>query len=490
MKNVKKFFSLILCISLLSSAFVPVGKVSAAAAPTPPSVGAYESGTHRNLFAEAGKTQAQIDAKLNAMFDQMFYGNDSQKVFYPVGTDKAYIYDVGDGDVRSEGMSYGMMIAVQMDKQKEFNMLWKWAKEHMYHSSGEFKGFFAWQCETSGAKKDNTPASDGEEYFVTALFFASHRWGDGTGIFNYKAEAQAILDAMLHQADDGQGVNMFDKTQKQVVFCPIGDAAKFTDPSYHLPGFYELWALWADKDNATWSEIASTSRQYFQKATNSSTGLAPDYSNFDGSPKEVDWSAGHGDFRFDAWRVAGNIAFDYAWWAKDPWQKTHADRLQSFFASEGMTSYGNQYTISGSELGSDHSPGLVSMNAVTGLSSTTTKTWDFVEELWKLSPPSGQWRYYDGMLYMMSMLHCSGNFKIWKPGGTNPTTPPPTGNIIPGDVSLDGKVNAGDYTLMRRILLGTLLATPEQLLAADLDGDGRLTAGDFTLMRRKLLGQS
>ena len=60
-----------------------------------------------------------------------------------------------------------------------------------------------------------------------------------------------------------------------VVFCPIGDAAQFSDPSYHLPGFYELWALWAD-NNTFWS-AASASGQHFQKATHPTTGLT-DYS--------------------------------------------------------------------------------------------------------------------------------------------------------------------------------------------------------------------
>ena len=35
----------------------------------------------------------------------------------------AQIRDIGSGDVRSEGMSYGMMIAVQLDKRAEFDAL-------------------------------------------------------------------------------------------------------------------------------------------------------------------------------------------------------------------------------------------------------------------------------------------------------------------------------------------------------------------------------
>lgn len=478
-KLIKKCAIFLLNISLITTGVLFPGMEASAA--TPPSVGAYESNVYRNLFAEIGKSQTEINKKLETAFNQLFYGNDSsERVFYPVGNDKAYILDVGDNDVRSEGMSYGMMICVQMDKQKEFNMLWKWVKEHMYHSSGEFKGFFAWQCDKNGNKMDNTPASDGEEYFATALFFASHRWGDGTGIFNYKAEAQAILDAMLHQADDGVGVNMFNKSNKMVVFCPIGDAAQFSDPSYHLPGFYELWALWADKDNTFWSEAASASRQHFQKATHPTTGLAPDYSNFDGSPKDVSWASGHADFRFDAWRVAGNIAFDYAWWAKDPWQKTFADRIQNFFYNQGIKTYGNQFKLDGTKLSSDHSQGLVAMNAVTALASTTEKGAEFVEELWNVSIPSGQWRYYDGMLYMMALLHCSGNFKIWKPDGPD--------DIMVGDINGDKAVNSIDFGYLRKHLLGMEILTGDGLKAADLNQDGKVNSIDFGTLRQILLG--
>ena len=90
---------------------------------------------------------------------------------------------------------------------------------------------------TNGTIKDNTPAADGEEYFATSLLFASARWGNGEGIYNYNKEAQEILKTMLHQADDGQGVNMFNKEHKMPVFCPIGNAATFSDPSYHFMKF-------------------------------------------------------------------------------------------------------------------------------------------------------------------------------------------------------------------------------------------------------------
>ena len=384
-------------------------------APIPASVGAVSTGKYRNLFKELGYSDAEIDKKVESAWQKFFYGTDDERIYYPVGEDMAYIYTADTDDVRSEGMSYGMMICVQMDKQEEFDRLWKWAKTHMQHKSGQFKGYFAWQMNTNGTIKDNTPAADGEEYFATSLLFASARWGNGEGIYNYNKEAQEILKTMLHQADDGQGVNMFNKEHKMPVFCPIGSAAKFSDPSYHLPAFYEVWAREAEQDNDFWSEAAEASRQHFKDATNEKTGLGPDYSEYSGAAKN---EGNHGDFRFDAWRIAANIACDYAWWAQDDWATTHANRIQSFFYDQGVDSYGNQWSLDGKNLSPDHSPGLVAMNATASLASSDKKSWSFLEDLWNISPTTGKYRYYDGCLYMMGLLHCSGKFRAYLSSNT------------------------------------------------------------------------
>ena len=395
-------------------------------APIPASVGAVSTGKYRNLFKELGYSDAEIDKKVESAWQKFFYGTDDERIYYPVGEDMAYIYTADTDDVRSEGMSYGMMICVQMDKQEEFNRLWKWAKTYMQHTSGEFKGYFAWQMNTNGTKKDNTPAADGEEYFATSLLFASARWGNGEGIYNYNKEAQEILKTMLHQADDGQGVNMFNKEHKMPVFCPIGNAATFSDPSYHLPAFYEVWAREAEQDNDFWSEAAEASRQHFKDATNEKTGLGPDYSEYSGTAKN---EGNHGDFRFDAWRIAANIACDYAWWAQDDWATTHANRIQSFFYDQGVDSYGNQWSLDGKNLSPDHSPGLVAMNATASLASSDKKSWSFLEDLWNISPTTGKYRYYDGCLYMMGLLHCSGKFRAYLSSNT------PLVGVVNGKIS-------------------------------------------------------
>jgi oligosaccharide reducing-end xylanase len=382
------------------------------------STGSYFSGTYQNLFVNVlGKEEREVKTKVDQAFRQLFYGDDdNERVYYPVEPDMAYVEDILHGDVRSEGMSYGMMIAVQLDKKQEFDRIWKWAKTHMQHKTGPRKTYFAWHCTPRGEVLDSTAASDGEEWFVTALFFASSRWGDGKGMYNYRVEAQSILDAMLHQeeSDENDGVitNMFNRKEAQVVFVPEIQGAGFTDPSYHLPHFYELWARWANQDNEIWCHAASTSRKFLKKTVHPVTGLAPNYARFDGAPFDP-WNGGHRDFRFDAWRVAMNIAVDYAWFAKDAWQVTQSDRLLSFFRSQGIGQYGNQYTLDGKKLADDHSSGLVSMNAVACLAAKDPRKQEFLEELWNLPVPAGPPRYYDGLLYMLAMLQVSGNFKVY-----------------------------------------------------------------------------
>ena len=64
----------------------------------------------------------------------------------------------------------------------------------------------------------------------------------------------------------------------------------------------------------------------------------------------------------------------------------------------------------------DHAAGLVSANAVTALAATDkARARIFTEALWELPVPAGQFRYYNGMLYLLSMLHVSGEFRIYAP---------------------------------------------------------------------------
>ena len=147
----------------------------------------------------------------------------------------------------------------------------------------ENEGYFAWSCQLDGTKNAWGPAPDGEEFFAMALFFASNRWGDGEGIFNYSAQARKILHDCIHKGEKpGTGKPMWDPDNHLIKFITECD---FSDPSYHLPHFYELFALWADEeDREFWKTAAKASREYLKKACHPETGLCAEYAEYDGTP--------------------------------------------------------------------------------------------------------------------------------------------------------------------------------------------------------------
>jgi endo-1,4-beta-D-glucanase Y len=390
--------------------------------------GAYYTGVYRNMFKELlNKTDAEVKAKVDAAFQHFFYGSSTQKLYYEVGTDMAYIQDIANNDVRSEGMSYGLMICVQLDKKAEFDKLWKWTKTYMQHNSGNLDGFFRWQLNTNGGVIDNNPAPDGEAYFITALFFAANRWGNGTGIYNYSAEAQAALSKVQSKTGAGGINSLFNTNSKLITFGPNGGSYDFTDPSYNLPGFFELWGRWSTSNTAFWQQTPAAARKLIRDASHSTSGLTADYSNFDGTPKTTSFNSDSHRFMYDAWRTIMNLGMDYHWFKVDAQQPVIAERYLNFFKNQG-SNYKNHYDWNGSNAGGDHSTGLVACNAVASLAVTnTTLTTPFVQEFWSTGLPTGTYRYYDGMLYLLGMLNCSGNFKVWKPECPNTcATPAPT----------------------------------------------------------------
>ncbi|WP_442680303.1 glycosyl hydrolase family 8 [Sphingomonas sp. ASY06-1R] len=437
--------------------------------------GAYATQRYRNLFVEQlGHSQAESRAKIEAAFQQFFHGDgQEQRVYFETGANAngtlAYITDWANNDARSEGMSYGMMIAVQLDKKREFDALWNWSKTYMLTTDPKNPsiGYFAWSMGTDGSPRSTGAAPDGEEYYAMALYFAAHRWGNGKGIYNYRAEADTILRGMRHhptrtatppfrihpndppfvepatpwpspnnsaaQAEAEKAGKawppvrparaprpvtvgpMVDEASAMVRFVPETSIGG-TDASYHLPAFYELWARWGPaEDRAFWARAARVSRDFFVQVADAKTGLAPDRSHFDGRPMPG-WDGAPGSFAYDSWRTASNWSVDHAWWGKDPRQQALSDRIQGFLYQQGIKTFADRYTLDGKPLSTRHSAGMVAATAVGSFAATpgpVSKA--FLQLLWDMPVPAGEQRYFDGMLYLMSMLHCAGEFRIIGP---------------------------------------------------------------------------
>ena len=114
--------------------------------------GAFETGIYRNVFKECGYTEAEIEQRVEDTFRRIFHGTKEECFYHEVGEDMAYVEDTGNHDVRTEGMSYGMMVCVQLDRKEEFDRLWKWTRTYMYMDEGPGKNYFAWSCALDGTR--------------------------------------------------------------------------------------------------------------------------------------------------------------------------------------------------------------------------------------------------------------------------------------------------------------------------------------------------
>ena len=374
--------------------------------------GAFYTGEYRNVFKEYGYDEKEINQKIEDAFQTIFYGPEDERFYHEIGDDMACLEDTGNNDARTEGISYGMMMCVQWDWKEEFDKLWKFAKTYMYMTEGDNAGYFAWSVQLDGTKNAYGPAPDGEEFFAMALFFASNRWGDGEGIYNYSQEARNLLHDCIHKGEDGNpGQPMWEPSNKLIKFVPGVD---FTDPSYHLPHFYELFALWAnEEDREFWKEAADASREYLKKACHPVTGLAPEYAHYDGTPITRD---NRHRYYSDAYRVPANIGVEYEWFGEDEWFAECADKIQTFFCETVKGKNDLVYEIDGTIINEKalHPVAIIATNAQASLASKGKYSKECVDLFWNTPLRKGDRRYYDNCLYMFALLALSGNYRIWK----------------------------------------------------------------------------
>ena len=310
-------------------------------------------------------------------------------------------------------MSYGMMICVQTNHKTEFDKLWKFAKNHMLHTSGQWDGYFKWKCNPDGSSQDANCAPDGEMYFVTSLLLAANRWNDNS----YMKDAQYSLSRFWKNSNG----SLFNEQQMVITFQPY-NCSDFSDPSYDLPAFVELFARWSESNNSKWSTAVQKTRDHLYKSSNSKSGLFTDYNNFDGTPHSTTYNADAGKYMYDAMRCAMNFGMDYYLFGADATRQTEmAKRIINHFENDNYQHA--RFNWDGSGASESYTLGETGANAVACLALEKESSYQDIikknlKKAWDADLMTGQYRYYDGLVHYLAMLHLSGYFKIWKPAPT------------------------------------------------------------------------
>lgn len=362
------------------------------------------------------KKQSDIDSKLEKLFQHLFHDADTAIYQqYMNIEDEAQIIDTyHQNDVRTEGLGLGMMVAVQLNHQVEFDHIWNFAKREKQRTNGADSGYFDSRCQ-DGTGSVYCLDPFGLEQFTMALIFAKTRFANSPSEINYEADAIELLELMRLKETWNGGVkdnvtNTFDSATHLIYNLPDTNGEKVTRPSIEIPAYYDLWA--EATGDSFWSEAADAARLHLANST-SSVGLLPTRSDFAGTP-----ISGYDYFDSECYRALINLAIDYAWFGTTPSTKYEANLLLNFFAGSQIDKYVNSFFLDGSPRNSPvpamHDPALVAANGALAIAADgNPNQGQFIIDSWGLPLPTGMPRYYTGFMQLLSGLLLAGEYKVY-----------------------------------------------------------------------------
>jgi endo-1,4-beta-D-glucanase Y len=232
------------------------------------------------------------------------------------------------GETFSEGIAYGMLIAVYMNDRAMFDTLWAYAQSK---SAG---GFMNWRISASGGVLGMGGATDADEDMAWALLMADKQWG-GT----YKTAAVTLINNIWNREVDQGGGNVLKPGDN------FGGANQ-TNPSYFAPSYYRVFAKVTTNN---WMAVVESSYSILGKAMGTN-GLVPNWVNSQGVGVAGSNNDAKGPyFGYDACRTPWRIALDYCEYG-EPRALAYMEKIAPFYISQSTTGLGgikDGYTTAG-----------------------------------------------------------------------------------------------------------------------------------------------
>jgi Glycosyl hydrolases family 8 len=311
------------------------------------------------------------------------------------------------GSTVSEGIGYGMLIAVYMNDQPLFDELWKYEQQWLSQN-----GLMDWYIDAAGTKRLGTGgASDADEDMAFALLMADKQWGgkgslDDSYLNVAKGQIQRIWE---HEVHDGK-------------LLKPGDGWNLPDPwslvnvSYFAPSYYRAFA--AATGNMGWNEVVKTAYDTLENSLNSTNkntdnGLVPAWSTSDGAPTGAAFDGAPTHYQYDSCRTPFRIGIDYCMY-DEPRAKAYAAKTSQFFGGIAVPNIVDGYNLDGTpraqhttgQSASFIGPATVGAMATGATSPLLTQGYTAVATRGLLV--GGE--YYDGSWTVLSLLMLSGNF--------------------------------------------------------------------------------
>ncbi len=242
----------------------------------------------------------------------------------------------------SEGIAYGMILAVAMNDQPTFDALWKYEQLFL-----DGTGLMNWEIlpDGSGPTTQGTgAATDADEDMAFALLWADHRWGGkGSLVDAYRTIALKQI-ALLWQSEVDHARGEALKPGDQF---PGG--AAILNISYFAPAYYRVFGV-ASGDQANWNKVVESSYAILAATLNAANknttnGLLPAWSTPAGVPQAPNASLST-NHQLDSCRVPFRVGQDYCWYGEGR-AKEYLARISAFYQQIGARNIVDGYTLDG-----------------------------------------------------------------------------------------------------------------------------------------------
>jgi endo-1,4-beta-D-glucanase Y len=322
----------------------------------------------------------------------------------------------------SEGIGYGMLIAVYMDDQSLFDDLWLYEQTKLDSATQ----LMNWAPDGSGPNCSG-PATDADEDMAFALLMASKQWG-GQGSLQQPYAQSATTQIQTIWAQEVYQFKWIVAGRSSSNQGGWADATQL-NISYFAPSYYRAFAqadpkacakgVDASKANPPcdgwWGAIDQSFATIGDalNGANQSNGLVPGWCNdSNGAP----CTAANGQpfyYQYDACRTPFRVGLDACLNGYAAAQ-SYVGKSSSFFAPIGAAQIVDGYNLDGTPMAANpggHSAAFVGPAAVGAMSVASDQS--FLNDGYALVAQDNAFvggEYYDSSWTVMSLLMMTGNF--------------------------------------------------------------------------------
>ena len=309
----------------------------------------------------------------------------------------------------SEGIGYGMLIAVYMGDQALFDDLWRYEQLWL----DDMTGLMDWYINAAGTMRLGLgPATDADEDMAFALVMANRQWGGkGALASNYIDIAKDVITKIwnheIYQSKLLRPGNWGDWTTINI--------------SYFAPAYYRVFDVVDTDTTHDWPAVTQTAYDTIGNALNAanknqSNGLVPAWCSSDGAPNGGALGIGQTaptNYQYDSCRTPFRIALDWCWFGTTA-ARDYTAKTSAFFGGIGAANIADGYNLDGTARPQHAGQRSAAFIGPAGVGAMTSSTYQTLVDQSYATVASGTalagGAYYEESWTVISLLMMTGNF--------------------------------------------------------------------------------